>query len=227
MSEGDDLALRARELGALLRQAREAAGKTPAECAALLDLAPDEYEEFEAGGLAVSLPELELLAYSLDVPLTRFWNGQNQAPAEAGPAEPADAGNEFLLLRHRLVGAQVRAARAAAGLSPAELAQAAGVPAEDLPAYELGEAPIPLPELERLAQALRLPMAHFLAEQGPIADWDAKRRAYERFNSLPPDLREFVSDPMNEGYLRLAMQLSALSVERLRGIAEGILDITY
>jgi transcriptional regulator with XRE-family HTH domain len=227
MSDDDAIALRARMLGVLLRDARQAAGKTMEECAALLGVAADEYEEFEMGGLSLSLPELELLAYMLDVPLAHFWNGRTLAAAQAPAAEPIEAADELLVLRHRMVGAQVRSARSAAGLSHAELAQAAGLSAEDLPAYELGEEPIPLPELEALAQALRLPIQHFLAEQGPIADWDAQQRAYERFASLPPDLRQFVSDPMNEGYLRLAMHLSALSVERLRGIAEGILDITY
>ena len=225
MSESVELAIRARILGVLLRDARQAAGKTAVECAALLGCAPEFYGQYETGRKAISLPELELLAFLFDVPLRHFWDSQTLGHGRQ--EQLAGAGAELLALRHRIVGAQLRSARSAAGLPQKELAAAAGVPAGRLSAYEFGRRPIPLPELEEFARAVGLTIDHFLPGAGPIAAWAAGRRQFQRFGELPPELREFIVEPMNESYLRLAMQLSALSVERLRGIAEGILDITY
>jgi transcriptional regulator with XRE-family HTH domain len=133
----------------------------------------------------------------------------------------------MVALRHRIIGAQLRAARTAAGRTKKEIAAAAGIPASRLSAYELGEKFIPIPELELLARAVGLTIDDFLDQQGPIAERDTARRAVAQFKQLAPDVRDFVVEPLNESYLRLAMRLSELSVDRLRGIAERILDITY
>jgi len=225
MSDQADLEFRAKILGVLLRDARQAAGKSAKDCAARLGCTPGVYGRYETGKKAVSLPELELLAYFFNVPLSHFWGHETLSDGRGEVVDHESA--ELLALRHRIVGVQLRAARAKAGLSIKELSAAAGIPAGRLSAYEFGRKPIPIPELEALAGALGQTVEDFLPEAGPIAEWAAGRREFEQFNQLPAEVREFVADPMNESYLRLAMQLSALSVERLRGIAEGILDITY
>jgi hypothetical protein len=40
-------------------------------------------------------------------------------------------------------------------------------------------------------------------------------------------MRDFVSRPINEHYLRLAHQLSQMPLDKLRGIAASLLEITY
>jgi hypothetical protein len=49
----------------------------------------------------------------------------------------------------------------------------------------------------------------------------------QRFEQLPPDIKAFVVEPINLSYLQTAMRLSELDVDKLRSIAEGILDITF
>lgn len=225
MTEVEDLALRARILGVLLRDARLAVGKSAEDCAAMLNCRASAYADYELGLRPLSLPELEILAYFLGTPLSHFWG--HELIGGDGPAGLAADAGELLTLRHRIIGAQLRAARTAAGKTKKELAAAVGIPATRLSAYEFGEKPIPIPELELLARAVGLTIDDFLDQQGPIAEWDATRRAIAQFTQLPPDVRDFVVEPVNESYLRLAMRLSELSVERLRGIAERILDITY
>ena len=44
---------------------------------------------------------------------------------------------------------------------------------------------------------------------------------------MPLDLQVFVSKPINRPYLELAIRLSEMSVDRLRAVAEGLLEITY
>jgi hypothetical protein len=45
--------------------------------------------------------------------------------------------------------------------------------------------------------------------------------------SIPDEVQQFIKNPGNEPYLRLAMHLSSMSTEKLRAIAEGILEITF
>ena len=40
------------------------------------------------------------------------------------------------------------------------------------------------------------------------------------------ELQGFVCKPINRPYLELAVRLSEMSVEKLRGVAEGLLEIT-
>jgi hypothetical protein len=47
------------------------------------------------------------------------------------------------------------------------------------------------------------------------------------FDDLPEDVQAFVVEPGNLSYLQTAMRLSVMDVDKLRGIAEGILDITF
>jgi hypothetical protein len=44
---------------------------------------------------------------------------------------------------------------------------------------------------------------------------------------LSPDMRDFILNPTNTLYLRIAMLASALEADQLRLIAETLLDITY
>ena len=53
-----------------------------------------------------------------------------------------------------------------------------------------------------------------------------QKKAVEDFSKLPLDMQQFVSKPANLPYLELAQRLSEMSVERLRAVAEGLLEIT-
>ena len=64
---------------------------------------------------------------------------------------------EVLALRHRIVGALLRQARLEADISQKELAEVLGCSTGRLSSYEYGKQPIPLAELELLAQHLSLP----------------------------------------------------------------------
>jgi hypothetical protein len=49
----------------------------------------------------------------------------------------------------------------------------------------------------------------------------------ERLDELSPDMRDFILNPTNTLYLRIAMLASNLAADQLRQIAETLLDITY
>ena len=65
-----------------------------------------------------------------------------------------------------------------------------------------------------------------VVESGPIADWANSKQAAEQFVDLPEEIQEFVLKPINRPYLDIAMKLSQMSVDKMRDVAEGLLDIT-
>ena len=78
------------------------------ECARKLQVTPEQVERWELGDDTPSLPQLELLAYYLDVPVTHFWG---TSTLEASEHDYSRVQMEYLALRDRMVGALLRQAR--------------------------------------------------------------------------------------------------------------------
>jgi transcriptional regulator with XRE-family HTH domain len=220
----DKLTLRNRIIGLLIYEAREQADKSKRECAEALGISTGTMTAYEEGRKSISLPELEVLAYVLDVPPGHFWEGEPEL-AEDEELVPLQ---KVLALRHRIVGALLRQARLEADVPQKELAELIGCSSRRLSSYEYGERPISLAELEILAQYLHLPLEHFLDNQeGPVGEWQQQQEAWRRFNELPQEMQRFVIQPINIKYLEVALKLSQMPAGGLRAIAEGLLDITY
>ena len=58
-------------------------------------------------------------------------------------------------------------------------------------------------------------------------DIDLQQEKTQVFLELPPDLQSFVCKPVNRPYLDIALKLSELPVDKLRILAESLLEITY
>lgn len=207
-----------------MRAARLAAGKTVAECAQAIGVSPETFETYEIGDRSPSLPELEALAYFLDVPIEHFW-GREVISKGKRSLDSLDIAR-LNALRQRVVGAMLRQTRLESSLSPEQLAEHAGISPGQLAAFEVGEEPVPVPVLESLAAALNRPIRDFQDSSGPVGAWIARQRALGQFSELPAELQEFISKPVNRPYLELAKRLSEMSVEKLRAVAEGLLEIT-
>jgi transcriptional regulator with XRE-family HTH domain len=225
MSIQVQVALRTRKLGVLIRDARLAARKTLPECAQLVGVSAGLLRSWEEGRSAPSLPELELLAYSLHLHLQHFWSREamsDDVPLTDGMNLPA-----LVAIRQRMVGALLRQQRENTSLSLRALAEQSGISIGRLKAYELGERPIPLPELEALVALLGGQIETIFDQTGPIGRWMTQQKAVQDFLQLPPELQSFVSKPVNRPYLDLAMKLSGMSTSKLRSVAEDLLDITF
>lgn len=218
------LIIRAKKLGVLIRDARLASAMPIEECAQVIGVSVGTFEEYEMGKRSPSLPELEVLAYTLDVPLEHFWEEQAISTRDGGKKK-LDL-EQLVKLRQRMIGALIRQARMEAGLSLDDLAAKTQVSVSALEAYELAKAPVPLPDLEMLCSALNRSLRDFQDRHGPVGIWAAQQRAIADYLTLPPDLQAFVSKPINRPYLELAQRLSEMSVDKLRAVAEGLLEIT-
>ena len=219
------MTLRAKIVGTLIRDARLAADKPIKDCAQAINVSNETFEAYELGKKPISLPELEGVAYYLDVQLEHFW-GTETLVSGNGHKKSVDM-EKLIQLRHRMVGAMLRQARLEANLSLEEIAQRAELDPALLEAYELAKQPVPLPQLEALCGALNRSVREFQDKHGPVGIWNEQQRAFQDFLDMPLDLQIFVSKPINRPYIELAIRLSEMSVERLRSVAEGLLEITY
>ncbi len=220
---GESLRIRAKMVGVLLRDARVAAQRELEDCARLLHVSPEQVEAWEFGDDVPSLPQLEILAYYLEVPVSHFW-GQNTL--EATREDYTRAQDEYMALRDRMIGALLRQAREDNKLTLEQVSEASGVPVERLEQYELGEESLPMHELSVLANAVRKNISFFMESSSHIGDLLAMREKWKHFLDLPEDIRSFASNPLNVGFIEIAIMLSQMPVGKLRSVGESILNIT-
>ncbi len=224
MSQSHAMTLRAKKLGILMRDARMSTGKTQPDCAQAMDVTPDQLQAFEMGEASPSLPQLELLSFFLDVPLDHFWSQQTLTGKENGKKDIDPV--QLIGIRQRMVSVLIRKARVEAGLSLDQVSERTGLPIQDLQCYESGEAPLPLPSLEALSQVLNRDVKDFIDQNGPVGSREVERRIAQELLEMPTELRVFITKPINRPYIELAQRLSEMSVEKLRAVAEGLLEIT-
>jgi transcriptional regulator with XRE-family HTH domain len=222
MKDQPTLTLRTKMLGAMLREARLKANMSLKEVAAKIGSTSGAVSSYEHGRKGISLPELELFAYHLNIPLEHFITGSTIRTKQKTDFDPTT----MVSLRQRMVGALLRKQRTEAEMSIRALADNAGLPSKRLSSYERGDRPIPLPELERLVKILGQSLDDYIDREGPVGEWASNMQAFANLLQLPSDLREFLSTPENQSYLRAAKHISELSVEKLRALAESLLDLT-
>lgn len=225
MSIQAQASIRTKKLGILIRDARLAARRGIPECAKAIGVTNGIFRAYEEGRRAPSLPEMEVLVYFLDMPFRRFWSKE----AVSDDMSPTESLNLPVLVgvRQRMIGALLRQARLKASISPKALSEQSGTSTSRIRAYELGERSIPLPELEGLITLLNGQIESLFDQTGPVGQWLSQQQAIQDFKKLPPELQDFVCKPVNRPYLDLALKLSELSTEKLRSVAENLLDITF
>lgn len=224
MDKKTQITIRSKKLGVLIRDARTTARRSTKECAEAIGMKVGMFHAYEEGRKSPSLPELETLVYYLDLPIDHFWSRETKSDLPL-PIETLDL-PKLVAVRQRKIGALLRQERTNASVSIRNLAHETGITGARIKAYELGERPIPLPELEILVTALGGRIESFFDHNGPIGQWLTNEEAIQNFLELPEELREFASKPVNLPYLELAMKLSSMSKDKLRSVAEDLLDIT-
>jgi transcriptional regulator with XRE-family HTH domain len=215
--------IRAKMIGVLLRDARVKAARSLDECANLLHVSAEQVEHWEFGDEVPSLPQLELLAFYLDVPISHFWGMDT---LEATGQDYVSAQEEYLSLRNRMIGALLRIAREEAAIEPEALAESCAVSVEQINRYESGEEAVPMHELTVISNALRKNISYFLESGSHLGDWLAMREEWKHFTSLPIEVRKFASNPLNLGFIEIAIMFSQMPADKLRKVGESVLNIT-
>lgn len=219
---GDLELTRGRLLGDLIQRARLRSGRSVTDCAQVIGVTEEEFAKAESGEAILSLPSFEALAMYLNVPISHFWSDATPR-AEARETRY----HEYLILRRRIIGALIRQARIRNKQTLEELAKQVKMDPELVEKYELGLESISYFELETIAGSLGVSLEYFAdPSHGPFVRHETEQVLRERISELPPEMRSFVTEPVNIKYLETAMRLSKMDVDQLRSIAEGILDIT-
>lgn len=218
------ITIREKKLGLLIRDARLSERRSIKECADAIGVKPGLFRAYEEGRRAPSLPELETLVYYLKLPISQFWGKQTKSDS-ISPMDELDTAR-LIALRQRMIGALLRQERNNVNMSVRQVAAQTGIAASRLNAYELGERAIPVPELETILAALGSRIEIFFDQSGPVGQWMNSQRGLQKFLDLSEEMQKFVCQPVNRPYVELAMKLSEMSKEKLRSVAEGLLDIT-
>ena len=224
MDKKTQITIRTKKLGVLIRDARLASRRSIKECAEAIGTKSGTFRAYEEGRKSPSLPELETLVYYLDMPIDHFWSREIKSNTPL-PIEKLDL-PKILSVRQRKIGALLRQERTNVSISIRNLAHQTGISGARIKAYELGERSIPLPELEVLVTTLGGRVETFFDRSGPVGQWLMNEESIQNFLELPDDLRQFAAQPVNRPYLELAMKLSSMSKDKLRSVAEDLLDIT-
>ena len=216
--------IREKKLGLLIRDARMAERRSIKECADAIGVKPGLFRAYEEGRRSPSLPELETLVYYLKLPITHFW-GRETMSESSSPVDSLDTA-QLIALRQRMIGALLRQERNKINMSIRQLAAHTRINSARLNMYELGDRPISVPELESILSVMGSPIEVFFDLNATVGPWMTSQRAMQKFLDLPEEIQNFVCQPVNRPYLELAMKLSDMSKEKLRSVAEGLLDIT-
>lgn len=218
------ITIREKKLGLLIRDARMAERRSIKECADAIGVKAGVFRAYEEGRRAPSLPELEALVFFLKIPISQFWGNETVSDAPA-PLTYEDI-TRLIALRQRMIGALIRQERTNANMSIRNLSAETGISQPRLKAYELGERTVSVPELESILAAMGSRIEVFFDQNGPVGEWMSGQLAMQKFMNLPKELQDFVCQPVNRPYLELAMKLSSMPRDKLRSVAEGLLDIT-
>jgi transcriptional regulator with XRE-family HTH domain len=218
-------AIRSKKFATLLYDARLAANHTSQDCANLLGIPLEQYRAYETGEHSPSLPELEILSLYFKSPIEHFW-GSESLSEQPENSDLARCKDEFPA-RNASIAAMLRKARLKANLTPAELAEKSSLSEDQLASYESGQTAIPLPELITLANLLEITIKSLYDSTGTFYEWHARQKMVQRFLELPPEVQDFVTRSVNSSYLNLAMRLADLDADKLRTVAESLLEITY
>lgn len=216
--------LRARMLGVLIRDARVKASRNEADCAYVVGVDESTFVNWEFGDESPTLPQLEVLANFLNIPISHFWSQKTLLNDSANGLTQTE--QTYFEIRDRMIGLMLRQARENANLSMSQLAEESGVSQESIAQYELGELPIPMHHLNALANEVNKNISYFLDFTGQVGGLLAIQEQWKHFSQLPEDVRSFAANPVNIGFIEIAVMLSKMPTDKLRSVGASIVDIT-
>lgn len=224
MAEAETLhELRIKKLGILIYDARLSSQKTIEECSTAMGVSEEKYTTYESGLNSPSLPEIESLAFYLNVPLEHFWG--KSLISDQGHAYHPSAIEQLHNIRNKMIGTQLRIAREDANLSLDQISEIINLSPDIIDKYETGDISIPLPVLESLVKMLDIKISDLFDKNGPVGIWHTKLTKVDSFSMLSPDIQQFICKQENLPYIKLAIKISSLPSETWSKIKEIIINI--
>ena len=197
--------------------------RTIDDCATFLKLSNDDYLKFEHGELNLSLPEIELLAAFLDVPVRAFFQSQpGKLDQLANLAE--DIQPKYKELRHKMVSSIILSNRKETGLTHQQLHDATQIPLEHLESYEKAGTPIPLHHLLSIIDALSIPQEIFIDTDRLTYDQDSNTFKHQAWIPEYPQENDHEIPAMGDPYNLLSQSVKRLPIEEQADLAKFLLN---
>lgn len=222
------LTIKAKKLGVRLSNSRQKRGLSIETLSQWAGVTVEEFEQIERGEISLSLPQVEIVAYKLGLSFEELLNGEPGSNSQ--PKISPEYIKQYTGLQNRIIGVNIKKARIDKKLSLETIAEQCGITVNIFEQYESGTLPIPYPLMEYLCTKVGLSPLALVSQFGVFAKNNTEVQnapAPAISNPLSDELVEFINNPANTPYLELAKRLSALDASKLRGIAEGLLEITY
>jgi transcriptional regulator with XRE-family HTH domain len=200
-------------IGVLMRAARERSHRTLKQAAQRLGVSAGRVRQYESGIREVSLPELEILALYLQVPLSYFLNPDSTADDDLPPPPQP----ERIKTLRIIIGERLKSARIAAGKSREDCASLLLIKSSAISRYERGLAGIPITELDRLATFLGVNLFYFVLAQHDV---QVDVLDLEKLARMPKEVRMFALNAENLPYLRMAQKFRDLPHDKLKELGE-------
>ncbi len=192
------------------------------DCAKLLGISQGNYLAFEKGETHLSLPDLEILALYFGLPLEAFFTDQYKRLYQLTLLQDSIRPH-YQLLRQKVIRTQLSLERQAAGLTLEELAEATGIPLENLHNYEEDTFPIPLDDLQKICQQLGKHLDAFFPDDRQIAE--TLHLPSQSFGDPVENEVGIEGDGLDESFVQILAKLKEIPKAEQAEIAREILGI--
>jgi len=220
------LFIKAKKFGVKLTALRQNNGLSIETLSLWTGIPVEKITKIERGEDSATLPEIEILAMKMGLIPENLISSES----ESIPSKTLDPqlSIRYSSLRDRMIALFLRKARTDQGKTLEDVSKKCTIDLEEMERIEEGQTSIPLPLLDCLCSEYELPMIALLSQHGESPDASSPHPNGDALGkTIPADLVEFIQNPANQPYLELAKRLSELDAAKLRGIAEGLLEITY
>jgi len=220
----NDRSLNIEYLAKNLTIAREACGKTVKACSLLLDIPTSRLKNYETGKYVPSLPEIEALSFIYRIPILAFFQEDG---VEDHLHTPEGVQIQRLVeIRQLIIGTRIHLTREKAKISMKQLSKTTSIPTSRIKRYEEGITPIALDDLQKITDALDLNLDDFFDHESPLGNWQNTQSKNIAFEHLPEEIKEFIADPNNLRYLKVAHNLSEIGIDTFNNLSDSLAKLT-
>lgn len=193
------------------------------QCAMILDISKENYLKFESGEKPLSLPEIELIAIYLGIPLQNLFD-EDPVKDDSLLVLQDEVQPIYRNLRQKMIRAKLNAEKAKKGISLEELHQTTNIPLQTLTFYENGDLPIPIHHLMQICDVLSLSMEAFINKE-ITSDKRVKHQSRRpNWEQEYPESENKNSFSAGEAHSPLEIAISMLPIEDQAAIAKTLLE---
>jgi len=206
-----------------IKQVRTRKQQSIHNCAMILDISKVNYLKFENGEKPLSLPEIELLATYLGIPLQNLFD-EGPVKDDSLIILQDEVQPQYRNLRQKMIRAKMNAEKANKGLSLEDLHQETGIPLESLKFYENGDLPIPIHHLIKISKVLSLPMDAFFNQEIMAESRASQQKSQPNWQQEYPESDDEKRISAGEAHSPLEIAISMLPIEDQAAMAKSLLE---